>query len=152
MECKIIAQRGTQGLIPVETDELPISNVWFQAGRELGYPKADPNVVARSVFTTTELSRVKGRRCTTYTQYIEPILSTRKNLDVIRLAEVEKIEFERNIAQSVIYRRHGKVYEAIFRKELILSAGTFGTPVILFKSGIGPKSALDEAEVNLQHL
>lgn len=129
------------------TDNLPLNDIWFEAGRELGYPIGDPNVILQNVFTTTELSRLKGRRATTYTQYIEPILTTRRNLNVIRFAHVEQVEFSGRVARSVIYKRHGKEFRVTSRKEIIVSAGSYGSSVILFKSGVGPKEMLEEAEV-----
>jgi len=93
-----------------------------------------------------------GRRQTTYTTYVEPILETRKNLKVVTYANVMKILIRQNHAYGVEYERHGTILNAFARKEVILSAGVYGTPMLLFKSGIGPKGMLKRAGVKLRFI
>jgi len=51
----------------------------------------------------------------------------------------------------VAYTRHGLPQIAHVSNEVIISAGTFASPLLLIKSGIGPKDVLEEAKV-AQHL
>ena len=45
------------------------------------------------------------------------------------------------------YSRHGIPQIAYASKQVIISAGTFGSPMLLMKSGIGPAEVLEDAEV-----
>lgn len=47
------------------------------------------------------------------------------------------------------YTRHGLPQIAYAQNEIILSAGAFSSPLLLMKSGIGPESLLNDAEVRL---
>lgn len=51
------------------------------------------------------------------------------------------------VAYGVLYRRHGIIQIAHASKEVIISAGTISSPMLLIKSGIGPKEILEKAEV-----
>lgn len=50
-------------------------------------------------------------------------------------------------AYGVAFMRHGFPQIAHASKEVILSAGTYSSPLLLMKSGIGPESILNAAEV-----
>lgn len=49
-----------------------------------------------------------------------------------------------------MYTRHGFPQIAYAQNEIILSAGTYATPLLLMKSGIGPENVLNAAEVRIQ--
>lgn len=53
-------------------------------------------------------------------------------------------------AAGVLYTRHGEKIEVLARKEIILSAGVFGSSAILQRSGIGPKYLLESLNVCVQ--
>jgi choline dehydrogenase-like flavoprotein len=55
-------------------------------------------------------------------------------------------------AFAVKYEKHGKIRHAFAKKEIILSGGSIGTPMILMHSGIGPKQHLKEIGVIFFHL
>jgi len=88
-----------------------------------------------------------GRAVTTCTIFIDPILGNRKHLTLLPFAEVTKILFNHNIATGVKYTRFGKHFIATAKMEVILSAGAYGSPLLLFKSGIGPAEMLSRANV-----
>jgi len=48
-----------------------------------------------------------------------------------------------NLAYGVEYERGGVRYNALASKEVILSAGTIGSPKILMLSGVGPQDHLE---------
>ena len=91
-----------------------------------------------------------GYRSSTRRGYLEPARS-RSNLTVITRAEVDHIGLEGAQAQTVIYWRHGSKHQVSAAREIILSAGSIGSPSILQRSGIGPQEVLDQAGVELRH-
>lgn len=108
-----------------------------------------------SGFAPLEFSRRRGKRVSAYQGYIKPILATRKQLKLIKNAEVTKILFEGNKAVGVEYILKGEkgAKVALVSKEVILSAGVLSTPVILMKSGIGPREVLESSKISpLKHL
>ncbi len=53
-------------------------------------------------------------------------------------------------AYGVRFLRHGTPQLAHARKEVILTAGAFASPLILLKSGIGPREILKKANIPLK--
>ena len=80
--------------------------------------------------------------------YLKPVRK-RSNLTVITKADVEKIVFEDNKAVGVKYRRNNKTFTIRADKEVILSAGSIGSPTLLQLSGVGPADVLKQAGVEV---
>lgn len=129
---------------------------WLQAGRFLGYPIADPNGPQQVSFTPVEFTKKFGRRVSSYTGYLRPLLNSRlrPNLKVIVKAEVKRVIFAGNNAVGVMYSERdneaslfGQTTFVRARKEIIISAGVINSPVILMKSGIGPQNVLSSARI-----
>lgn len=53
-----------------------------------------------------------------------------------------KVLFEDLQAAGVLYQKSGTIHEVRAKKEVLLSAGTVGSPKLLMLSGIGPKNHL----------
>ncbi|CAG7734017.1 unnamed protein product [Allacma fusca] len=114
--------------------------LWYSAGRELGYKvKVDPNGPQQEGFSPAEYNRQKGRRVSTYSAYVKPIENKWLNLTVRRYSVVSEVIFEGKRAIGVQYEHHGIPKTAFVSKEVILSAGAYLSPVILIRSGVGPK-------------
>ena len=100
-----------------------------------------------------ELATKFGRRQSTYISYVEPILETRKKLKIITYATARKIIFPFNTlkrqkrAVGIKYVRHGYKFKAYASKEVIVSAGVYATPMLMFRSGLGPSDMLKDAGV-----
>lgn len=60
-----------------------------------------------------------------------------------------KVNIENGRAVGVTFVKNGQYYTANASKEVILSAGTIGTPQILMLSGIGPESELDNLGIEV---
>lgn len=82
-----------------------------------------------------------GERCSVAAAYLFPVLG-RANLSVVTKALVDRIVIEDGRAVGVVVRRSGKSTLIRARREVILSAGAFGSPQILMRSGIGPEDGL----------
>ncbi|CAL8140570.1 unnamed protein product [Orchesella dallaii] len=145
-------QHGKGGPITVSLPKyVPLLNEWLGAGQFLGYPVADPNGPQTISFCPAEYSKRFGRRVSSYTGYLKPVLGSRQNLRVILRAEARKIIFRRNQAVGIqfLQDRNGIPTDKVVfaRKEIILSAGSIETPALLMKSGIGPKKVLNAAKI-----
>ena len=79
-----------------------------------------------------------GQRWTTARGY----LRRQKNLTVVTKAEVGRVLIRNGRAVGVEYRRRGDVQQAFADREVVVSAGAFGTPHVLQLSGIGPADHL----------
>jgi len=90
----------------------------------------------------------KGERCSAAAAYLHPALG-RKNLTVITRAEVARILIEGGRAIGVAYRHKGKAREIKARREVILSAGAFGSPKLLMLSGIGHAEELQAQGIDV---
>lgn len=82
-----------------------------------------------------------GERCSAAAAYLHPMMA-RPNLRVLTRTVVEQVVIEDKRATGVRIRE-GSVPSTIrARREVILSAGAFGSPQLLLLSGIGPEDEL----------
>lgn len=114
-----------------------LSNVFVQAGQELGYNKnEDFNGASQEGFGLYQVTQSKGARCSVADAYLHPV-AARTNLQVETQAQVERIIIENDRAVGVVYHQNGQRHEARANKEVIVSAGAYNSPQILQLSGIG---------------
>lgn len=91
-----------------------------------------------------------GVRSSASREYLDPVKS-RKNLTIVTGALVTKVVLEDKVAKGVEYVVNGKAETAAASHEVILSAGSIGSPHILQLSGIGDKDILEKAGVDVKH-
>jgi choline dehydrogenase len=82
-----------------------------------------------------------GRRCSAARAYLHPAMG-RKNLTVRTHTLVMRVEFEDRQARSVCYRKGDKEHKVHARREILLCAGSIGSPQLLKLSGVGPPEEL----------
>ncbi|NRA60304.1 MAG: GMC family oxidoreductase N-terminal domain-containing protein [Psychrobium sp.] len=129
----------------------PINQCFLDACVEQGIAKnSDINGLAQHGCRLAQVTQKDGERYSAAKAYITPNLG-RPNLTVITSALVEKIDIKDRIARGVFYQKSGKKHYISANKEVVLSAGAFGSPHILMLSGVGPKQHLEDMaiEVNL---
>ena len=112
------------------------------AGDYNGRDRLVPEGVASLFQTTTK----DGKRSSTFHAYLEPAMD-RENLTVITGAFVERILLESDgdvvRATGVAYRTEDGVAEMVTAgTEVVLSAGTIGSPHLLLLSGVGSRDEL----------
>ncbi|KAJ6452802.1 glucose dehydrogenase short protein [Mycena sanguinolenta] len=88
-----------------------------------------------------------GERSTSATSYLAPKFVQRKNLNVLLHAQVSRLVDPHKTEGGVTFGgveflQDGMLFSAKATKEIILSAGSVGTPTILMHSGIGDQKAL----------
>ncbi|WP_417618275.1 GMC oxidoreductase, partial [Oceanisphaera sp.] len=91
-----------------------------------------------------------GRRWSTANAYLRPAMD-RPNLTVVTHALVHKVLLEGKQAVGVRYERQGQLQDVRAGKEVILSAGSIGSPHLLQLSGIGARDTLQAAGIEVQH-
>ncbi|WP_201557650.1 GMC family oxidoreductase [Psychrobacter sp. 72-O-c] len=85
----------------------------------------------------------QGERCSAAAAYLHPF-EDRPNLTIVTGAMASHVLIEDQRATGMVYHKSGEEYTIKARSEVILCAGTFGSPKILMLSGIGPKDHLQE--------
>ena len=96
-------------------------------------------------------NRKNGQRCSTAAAYLLPHVKNRKNLEIITKATVVKIIFEGKKAVGLEYMHKGKKRRITAHKEVILSAGSFMSPAILQRSGVGTSEDTKPHGIDLIH-
>ena len=89
------------------------------------------------------VNQKRGRRWSAATAFLKPALH-RGNLRLETGCLVEGIVFDQKRAVGVRWRKDGEAYFARCRGEVILAAGSIGSPQIMLLSGIGPAEHLRE--------
>jgi choline dehydrogenase len=88
-----------------------------------------------------QVTQRDGMRCSTAVGYLHPAME-RPNLDVITHAMSQRLLFDGDRVVGVEISRVGEVQEIRARREVIVSAGAYQSPVLLMLSGIGPADEL----------
>ena len=123
------------------------SNIFLQAGKELGYEEVDYNGEKQEGFSRSQSSVRNGVRSSTVREYLRPAMK-RKNIHVAVKTQATKVVFDNNKqATEVEFLRDGQKGRVNVNKEVILSAGAINSPQLLMLSGIGPKDHLDKLHI-----
>jgi choline dehydrogenase len=92
-----------------------------------------------------------GERWSLSDAFLNKDVVKRKNLYIKTHAMVSRVIFEGKTAVGVEVLQNGKTRVIKANREVILSAGAFGTPQILQLSGIGDKQLLEQHGVDVIH-
>lgn len=129
----------------------PLYKAFIDAGREAGYGVTeDYNGYRQEGFGPMHMTVRNGERCSTDLAYLEPV-RRRPNLTILTKVEVNKLAFSGLRVTGVQYRRDGQDFRVNAQREVILCAGSIGSPAILQRSGVGPMSVLLSAGVPVRH-
>ncbi len=142
---------GVGGPLKVEKmrASFKVLDLFIEAAEEFGYPRtSDFNTGNNEGLGYFPLNVKKGYRCSTAVGYLNPI-KKRKNLKILTNAHIKNIEFENRKAVSVNFWKNNQLLNAKTNKEIILSAGTIGSPHILQASGVGPGDLLKKNNINV---
>ena len=123
----------------------PLVRAFIRAGMEIGIPfNADVNAETQEGIGPGQgtITR-RGRRNSTGQAYLKPA-RRRPNLGIVTRAHVSRVVLDGTQAVGIEYTRRGKRQIAAAQREVILSAGALASPVILMRSGIGPRHELEE--------
>ncbi|WP_045492692.1 GMC family oxidoreductase [Vibrio hyugaensis] len=124
---------------------------YLTACESIGVPRNhDINGADQFGAMPTQVTQRDGERCSAAKAYLTPNLS-RPNLTVLTKATTHKVLFEGNRAVGVEYGLKGQSFQIKCTKEVILSAGAFGSPQILMLSGVGAKKELESHGIEQIH-
>lgn len=124
---------------------------FIRAGKEAGYPlTSDYNAGQQEGFGAMDMNIDRGVRCSASRAYLDPV-KQRPNLTIVTHARVQRVLLEDKKAIGVTYKTKGKEHTAHSNRELILSAGSIGSPHILQLSGIGDEGDLNKAGIKTHH-
>lgn len=146
--------RGDSGPLGVNNGNQmknPLYQAFVDAGVDAGYlATADYNGAQQEGFGPMHMTVKNGVRWSTSNAYLRPAMQ-RSNLTVITHALVHKVLLDGKRAVGVRYERKGKILDVGCSKEVVLSAGSIGSPHILQLSGIGAAKTLGAAGIEPLH-
>ncbi len=127
----------------------PLYQAFIDAGTEAGYPKTDDyNGYQQEGFGPMHMTVKNGVRASTSNAYLRRTMK-RANFKLISSVVCRKVITEDKIARGIEYQKNGTVTQVFAKREVILSAGSIGSPMLLQLSGIGPAEVLKDAGVEL---
>ena len=120
----------------------PLSKRFIEAAKQAGHPyNEDFNGATQIGVGHFQLTQRNGERCSAADAYLHPARQ-RSNLDVITGALALKVLLNGTRATALSIFRCGQEETLQVEREVILSAGTYGSPQLLMLSGIGPAAQL----------
>lgn len=129
----------------------PLYQAFIDAGQQAGYEfTQDYNGAQQEGFGTMHMTVKNGRRWSTANAYLRPAMA-RKNLTVVTHATVQKVSLDGKKATGIVYHRKGQTHTVTAAREVILSAGSIGSPHLLQLSGIGRTDVLTNAGIEVKH-
>ncbi len=146
-----IPWRGTEGPLHITRGprDNPLHDAFVTASEEAGYHvTADYNGARQEGFGAADMTVYHGRRWSAANAYLRPALK-RGNVKLMTDALVERLLFEGNRCIGVRFRYKGRQQDIYVDKDVILSAGAIGSPLILQRSGVGPARLLREKNIDV---
>lgn len=129
----------------------PLYQAFIDAGQDAGYPiTEDYNGYRQEGFGPMHMTVKNGVRASTSNAYLRDAMK-RSNLTLISGVLTRKVILEGKRAIGIEYEKNGRITEVTADKEVILAAGSVGSPQLLQLSGIGPEKVLQDAGVDVIH-
>ena len=148
------AYRGDNGPLGVNNGNQmanPLYGAFIEAGKQAGYAATDDyNAAQQEGFGPMHMTVKDGVRSSASREYLDPVKS-RNNLTIVTGALAEKVILEGKKAVGVEYSIDGNKTTAKATTEVLLSAGSIGSPHLLQLSGIGDSDTLQAAGVEVKH-
>ncbi|WHZ12355.1 MAG: Oxidoreductase, GMC family [Burkholderiaceae bacterium] len=116
----------------------------LDAAAECGHARnADFNAAAQDGVGLYHVTQDRGERCNAARAYLDPARG-RANLQVLTGTHATRVVFDGRRAVGVEVLHGGTKRQLQARAEVVLCAGSFGSPQLLLLSGIGPGAALQQ--------
>ncbi|MDG2406594.1 MAG: GMC family oxidoreductase N-terminal domain-containing protein, partial [Paracoccaceae bacterium] len=147
-----LEMRGGDGPLSVSPTSLKrdVVDKWISAAMAAGYRETqDYNGVNQEGVGYFQLTTNKGKRCSTAVAYLNPA-RRRQNLTIFTHMQVEKLLFKDGHVTGIDAKHKGRSVRLNAAREVILSAGSIGSPQILMLSGVGDLSELGAVGIAAQ--
>lgn len=144
---------GNEGEWRVEQQRYswPILDAFREAAAQSGIASvADFNTGDNQGCGYFQVNQRSGIRWNSAKAFLRPILK-RPNLTVLTDVLVDQVVLEDGRASKVRARWQGNWQNFSARREIILCAGSVGSPGILQRSGIGPRGLLESLGITVRH-
>jgi choline dehydrogenase-like flavoprotein len=144
---------GMGGELNVEAarDPNPVSSLFVRAAERIGIRRNDDfNGAQLEGCGIYDLTQKDARRLSSYRAFVAPVLD-RPNLTVITDCHVKSLILQQRVAKGVLVESDGRLTALNASKEVILSAGSLGSPQLLLASGIGPANELQDVGIKVEH-
>ncbi|MBT9507972.1 GMC family oxidoreductase N-terminal domain-containing protein [Rhodoferax sp.] len=156
---KVLRHRNAGGEWRVEKQRLrwDVLDAFSQAAQQAGIPASeDFNRGNNEGVGYFEVNQREGWRWNTAKAFLRPVCYARPNFEMWTSAQVARLAFETQPDGSqrctgVQVCANGEMITATARGEVILSAGSIGSPQILQLSGIGPAALLQQHGIAVVH-
>ena len=143
---------GTRGPLNIAPPRQlnPMTKVFLRAARMAGLPlTVDFNGARQNGVGLYSFTQAKGQRVTAEGAYLNPVRH-RANLTILPDRRVTRVVMEGHRATGVAWS--GPAGDGVTKgREVILSAGTFMSPVLLMLSGIGDAAELSRHRIAVVH-
>jgi len=129
----------------------PLATAFLESIRSLGLKDcADFNGADPEGFGARQGTIRNGRRESGVSAFLRPV-ERRRNLKVIVNALAHRVLLEQHRAIGLQIERDGSPLTLTARREVILCGGSYGSPALLLRSGIGPVGHLKSAGIQPIH-
>jgi len=135
-------ERGGEWRIENARVRWDILEAWAQAAEQAGIPRIDDfNRGDNEGSSYFQVNQKRGVRWNTARAFLKPAVG-RKNLSIVTHAMVERLIVDGPRVKGVEMKRNGIAMRLGARREVILTAGSIGSPQIMQLSGLGPGEVL----------
>ena len=149
---KDIPGHSQNGEMKVEKPRInwEILNAVQDAADEIGIPRTeDFNQGNNEGSGYFEVMQKKGVRWSASRAFLKPI-QNRKNLKILTEAHVTKLEFSGDKVNGLLFYKRKTIFRVKASKEVILSAGSIGSPQIMMLSGLGDSDEIREHGIKVE--
>jgi choline dehydrogenase len=146
-------ERGVGGPLNVSENNVDrdIVDAWVEAATAAGYRRTpDYNRENQEGVGYFQMTMKDGRRCSSAAAYLKPVRK-RPNLHIFSRAHSEKVLIDGNRVTGVRCTINGKSVDVSAHREVVLSAGSIGSPQLLMLSGIGDALELQPHGIDVLH-
>jgi len=144
---------GDSGELLVEEQRLnwPILDAVREAAAEIGIPPTDDfNDGDNEGAGYFQVNQRRGVRWNARKAFLDPAKG-RPNLGIETGAQARRLTLDGKRVTGIVYERNGRLHRATAGRELVLAAGSIGSPHLMQLSGIGPAGLLADQGVELVH-
>jgi choline dehydrogenase len=144
-------ERGGEWRIEQPRISWEILDAFREAAAEAGIPKIDDfNRGDNEGCGYFHVNQRSGVRWNTAKGFLRPAKG-RANLTIATHATVHRLELAGRRVTGVVFNQFGALRQAAARREVVMAAGSIGTPQILQLSGIGPGDLLKQHGIATRH-